>query len=274
MWSVLPVLLLASVALAAPFEALDSSSFTVRAAARKHKFKRNGALAMAMAYSKYHVKIPDNILVAIELDNTTSVAGRAPAATTTTKTSSTPTVTGSVANTPEPGDSEYLCPVYIGSNKQLLNLDFDTGSSDLWVFSTGLSKTLQTGHSVYNPSTSTSSKLLSGSSWKISYGDGSSASGSVYTDAVNIGGITYPAQAVEAATQISSQFTQDVDNDGLVGLAFSTINTVSPTKQKTFFDNIKPNLSQPLFAADLHHGKSKSPHLFTSCPSLNTQLLT
>ena len=36
---------------------------------------------------------------------------------------------GTVTATPEEYDSEYLCPVTIGG--QTLNLDFDTGSSDL-----------------------------------------------------------------------------------------------------------------------------------------------
>jgi aspergillopepsin I len=76
---------------------------------------------------------------------------------------------------------------------------------------------------VYKPSSS--AKKLSGQSWNISYGDGSSASGDVYSDTVTVGGVTASNQAVEAASQVSSQFQQDTNNDGLLGLAFSSINT-------------------------------------------------
>lgn len=63
--------------------------------------------------------------------------------------------------------------------------------------------------------------------------------------------MTATSQAVEAATSVSAAFTEDTDNDGLVGLAFSDLNTVSPDSQLTFFDNVKSTLVEPLFAADL-----------------------
>jgi Eukaryotic aspartyl protease. len=84
-----------------------------------------------------------------------------------------------------------------------------------------------TDHTVYDPSKSSTYKLKEGSTWKISYGDGSSASGIVGNDNVNVGGLVIKGQAVELAEQMSSQFASGA-GDGLLGLAFSSINTVQP----------------------------------------------
>ncbi|KAH0842340.1 Aspartic protease pep1 [Fonsecaea pedrosoi] len=145
-----------------------------------------------------------------------------------------------------------------------------------WVFSSQLPSSERSGHSIYDPSKSKTSKQLSGATWKISYGDGSSASGSVYTDTVNVGGTTVTGQAVEVAKQISSQFQQDANNDGLLGLAFSSINTgqwihepsdvatnvhlVQPQQQTTFFDTAiaQGALEQNVFTVDLKKGEPGS----------------
>ena len=84
------------------------------------------------------------------------------------------------------------------------------------------------GHTIYNPAKSSTAKKAPGK-WTISYGDGSSASGNVYTDAVTIGDITIPNQAIELAEKVSSSFLQDGGNDGLLGLAWPLINGVTPT---------------------------------------------
>ncbi|KAI0376296.1 acid protease [Hypomontagnella monticulosa] len=157
--------------------------------------------------------------------------------------------TGLVTATPEANDVEYLSPVNIGG--QTLNLDFDSGSSDLWVFNTQLSKAATQGHTVFDPEKSKTFALMQGASFSISYGDGSGAAGNVGTDTVNVGGATVTKQAVELATAVSRSFVDDTANNGLLGLAFSQLNTVQPAPQKTFFDNVKSSLAEPVFTADL-----------------------
>lgn len=105
-----------------------------------------------------------------------------------------------------------------------------------------------TSHTLYNVSTGT---LESGETWDISYGDGSGAEGVVYADTVVVGAVTATSQAVEAATSASSAFVSDTSSDGLLGLAFSNLNTVQPNQQSTFFDTVKSSLASPLFTVDL-----------------------
>ncbi|KAJ9156376.1 Aspartic protease pep1 [Pleurostoma richardsiae] len=138
--------------------------------------------------------------------------------------------TGEVTAEDQQNDSMYLCEVEIGTPPQKFMLDFDTGSSDLWVFSTELSSSLQKGHNVFDPSKSSTFKKATGLAWKIQYGDGSSASGDVGTDTVVIGGLSVENQAVELAKQLAAQFSQGT-GDGLLGLAFPTINTVTSNGQ-------------------------------------------
>ncbi|KAF4630144.1 hypothetical protein G7Y89_g7998 [Cudoniella acicularis] len=147
---------------------------------------------------------------------------------------------GEVGADDQQNDSMYLCPVSIGTPAQTLMLDFDTGSADLWVWSTDLpsSTTSQsTGHVIFDPSKSSTFKTSTGEKWKISYGDSSSASGIVGTDNVTIGGLTIKNQAVELAKDLSTQFQQST-GDGLLGLAFGTINTVTPKAVATPVENM------------------------------------
>ncbi|KAK8152975.1 aspartic peptidase domain-containing protein [Phyllosticta citrichinensis] len=196
-------------------------------------YVKNGPAQVAKVHKKYGKTIPSAVNAAVSAVSASS--------------------TGSVQATPEDNvDSLYLCPVTIGGTE--LQLDFDTGSADLWVFSSLMAQDEQTGHAIYKPSSSSTKK--NGYSWDISYGDGSGASGTVYADKVEVGGVTATSQAVEAATSVSSSFTSDTDNDGLLGLAFSSINTVSPKSQTTFFDTVADQLAKKLFTVTLKKGEA------------------
>lgn len=220
-----------------PLNTVTERRFSVEQVRNAQFAGRHGPLALAKAYIKYGVPIPHDLSFAVAgLRISLGLDKRA---------------AGTVSATPTMFDIEYLCPVSIGTPPQAMNMNFDTGSSDLWVFSTDTPRTAVRGQTVYNPSRSSSAKKLEGQTWDIKYGDGSESRGEVYTDKVSIGGLTVSEMAVESAHEVSAEFTTDSDMDGLLGLGFSHINTVRPNQQKTFFDRIKSSLDAPVLTADL-----------------------
>jgi hypothetical protein len=126
-----------------------------------------------------------------------------------------------------------------------------TDAQNSWVFSSELPSSESSGHIIYDPSQSSTAQQLPGATWNITYGDGSSSSGDVYTDTVTVGGTTVTGQAVEVAQQVSAQFQQDTNNDGLLGLAFSSINTgmrglaFHMNLILNVWEQLHPNLKQP-----------------------------
>lgn len=214
---------------------------------------RIGPIQRQKAYLKFGAAVPDDLSTAVSRIRNKIMSElqgvRLPSLPIKERT------TGSASATPEEYDVEYLTPVQIGSPAQTLMLDFDTGSSDLWVYSSNTPASDVNGQEVYNPSTSNTSSKVQGATWDISYGDGSSSSGDVYYDNVTVGGLSVYPMAVEAANDVSAEFTADTDIDGLLGLAFSKLNTVSPTKQKTFFESARATLDSYVFTADLKAGE-------------------
>ncbi|TQV96751.1 aspartyl protease [Cordyceps javanica] len=157
---------------------------------------------------------------------------------------------GTVPTRPSgPVDDVYITEVQIGTPAQTLKLDFDTGSSDLWVYSNDTVRGVAADTVRYLPGKSSTARRPAGETWSISYADLSRSRGIVYHDVVRIGGLAVPNQGVESAVEASSSFR----GSGLLGLAYDKGNTAKPEKQKTWFSNIKSSLKAPLFTVRLRH---------------------
>ena len=83
--------------------------------------------------------------------------------------------------TDEEDDLEWAGTISIGTPGQSFLIDFDTGSSDLWVPSSSCRSSTCSPKKKYTASSSSTSSKKSGS-FSIEYGDGSTVSGPVYTD--------------------------------------------------------------------------------------------
>ncbi|KAL0093618.1 secreted aspartyl protease [Phycomyces blakesleeanus] len=145
-------------------------------------------------------------------------------------------------------DVEYYGTVKVGTPAQSLKLDFDTGSADLWFAST-LCTNCGSTQTKFD-STKSSTYVSSTKTWSISYGDGSSASGVVGFDTVNLGGLSITGQGIELAKKEATAF-QTGPIDGLLGLAFDSI--ITATGVKTPVDNLISQglITSPVFGVYL-----------------------
>ena len=114
--------------------------------------------------------------------------------------------------------SQYICPLTIGNPGETFNVVLDSGSANLWVYSTFMPTSEIVGqHNIYDPSKSNTSVNLH-KTFNITYGDGSAATGYVFNDTVNLRGIVIKNQQVEAVAQLSGKVI-DADVDVILGLS-------------------------------------------------------
>ncbi|THH12233.1 hypothetical protein EW145_g106 [Phellinidium pouzarii] len=128
------------------------------------------------------------------------------------------------ASDPLTDDDERLWQgtILIGTPAKKFTVDFDTGSSDLFLPGPSCGSSCA-GHIEYNPSLSSTAKD-SNKTFSLTYGDGSTVTGEQFTDTVVLGGLSATQQRVGAAIEYSdglerSQFAPD----GLLGMAFQQI---------------------------------------------------
>lgn len=85
--------------------------------------------------------------------------------------------------------THYVTYLALGSNKQKVGVDIDTGSSDLWVPDSSLANQKVAVYGTYNPLTSTTSKAT-GQIFNITYANNIMTLGTFFNDSVSFDGIT------------------------------------------------------------------------------------
>ncbi|KAF5391514.1 hypothetical protein D9757_002457 [Collybiopsis confluens] len=128
------------------------------------------------------------------------------------------------ALTDEEDDEEWAGTISIGTPAQSFLIDFDTGSSDLWVPSSSCTSSTCSSKKKYTASKSSTSSKQSGS-FSIQYGDGSTVSGPVYEETVTVAGIKVTRQEFSPVTTLSSSFADD-PIDGILGLAYPLLSNL------------------------------------------------
>ncbi|KAI0292193.1 acid protease [Multifurca ochricompacta] len=112
--------------------------------------------------------------------------------------------------------------ISVGTPLKTFTVDFDTGSSDLFLPGDQCDSTCS-GHTIYDTRKSSTAKDL-GKSFRLNYGDGSSVRGEQYRDTVSISGLTATGQTLGAATTYSNGFqSNQFPADGLLGMGFASI---------------------------------------------------
>jgi hypothetical protein len=123
----------------------------------------------------------------------------------------------------------YVGPIDIGTPARAYQVVFDTGSSDLWVYSAATTYPKQAYLHYYDATASTSSTVLSDQAWNIQYGKGWAA-GNLLQETVTLANRTVAQFLMaEALTWSRSDFeSSDMPMDGIFGLSFNLLNHIGP----------------------------------------------
>lgn len=143
-------------------------------------------------------------------------------------------------------DEAYFGAITIGN--QNFNILMDTGSSNIFVPNINCTTTVCQNHNSFDPKKSKTFKK-EGNPWNITFGTGS-ASGVTGIDNVKIGGFTAENQIFGLADNLSKDFV-DIESDGILGLAFDSLNTMDNHAPTLISTLIKQNKINPLFSFHL-----------------------
>ncbi|XP_017106549.1 cathepsin E-B [Drosophila bipectinata] len=140
---------------------------------------------------------------------------------------------------------QYYGNISIGTPGQNFQVQFDTGSSNLWIPSSQCTSTSCMVHTRYSSYQSSTYKS-NGSIFNITYGTGS-VSGFMSQDVVSVAGLVIRNQTFGEVTSESGTNFLNASFDGILGLAFPmlAVNLVTPFFQNLISQNV---VKQPVFS--------------------------
>lgn len=120
-------------------------------------------------------------------------------------------------------NTQYVGDVPIGESNppQVMGLIFDTGSANMWVYSSNCTSSVCQMHSTYNHERSSSFRA-NGTSMYIKYGSGSIL-GTLSVDSLRMGNIVIPDQKFGEVHKTKGDAFMWGKYDGIIGLAFPAL---------------------------------------------------
>ena len=140
-------------------------------------------------------------------------------------------------------NAQYFTEIQLGTPGQAFKVILDTGSSNLWVPSKDCSSLACFLHAKYDHDESSTYKEI-GTEFSIQYGSGA-MEGYVSQDTLSIGDLVIPGQQFAEATSEPGLAFAFGKFDGILGLAYDTINKIVPPVYKAIEQGL---LDKPQFA--------------------------
>ncbi|KAF9263421.1 acid protease, partial [Marasmius fiardii PR-910] len=155
-------------------------------------------------------------------------------------------------------DLVYYGDIKIGTPAQTFGVDIDTGSADLWV---PCNCARCDSSRQYDPSKSSTYRKKDGA-FNVVYGTGW-VHGKTAIDRVGLAGVTIDNQTFATISHESSDFWA-YSNDGILGLAFSTI---AQCHEHTIVENaiLQKQVKVPIFSVHLERGRQDGSELCIGC---------
>jgi len=150
-------------------------------------------------------------------------------------------------------DAQYYGPISLGTPPQDFQVIFDTGSSNLWVYSSACPFTnpVCDVHAKYHSSKS-STYAVNGTAFNITYGSGELA-GFLSADTLALGNMNVVGQTFAEATVVPDLAWALAKFDGILGMGYDSISVDHVTP--VFYNLVSQGLSAPQFGVWL----SKNP---------------